>query len=119
MADQLEPDQYQTRCPYCRAICDCDLVDVGVGLVQCGPYHCDNCGASEAGSSPEDLARMDRKTGWFAPGEPPSSLANMIDGRLATAAETRDAYRARFAGSPDYETPGVVEDWYAQQRKPV
>jgi hypothetical protein len=111
-------DEYKTPCPYCGEPCECDLVDVGVGYVQCGPYHCEACGASEAGSSDEDLARMDPKTKWFAPGEPPSSLANMIDGRLATAAETKAVYRDRFAGSPDYDKPGFVEDWFKQHREP-
>lgn len=30
---------------------EADFVDVGVGFAQCGPYHCDNCDASEI--SPE------------------------------------------------------------------
>lgn len=25
-------------CPYCGTPCECDMVDVGVGLVQCGPF---------------------------------------------------------------------------------
>jgi hypothetical protein len=109
---------YTTTCPHCGATCECDLADVGVGYVQCGPYHCEACGASEAGSSDEDLARQDPKTGWFRPGEPPSSLANMIGGRLASADDAKAAYRARFAGSADYEEPGRVEDWWQQQREP-
>lgn len=36
-------------CPYCNALMDADWVDVGVGMVQCGPYHCWECGASEIG----------------------------------------------------------------------
>lgn len=110
---------YTSPCPYCQAVCECDLVDVGVGLVQAGPYHCEMCGAVEAGpydDKPEDLARIDCNTGWFPPGEPPGSSANMIDGRLATVEETKAAYRDRFTGSPDYEVPGVVEDWFAEQR---
>lgn len=110
---------YTTLCPYCRAMCECDLVDVGVGFIQAGPYHCGACEAFEAGpydDSPDDLARIDPKTGWFPPDSRPGLSANMIDGRLATVAETKVAYHARFAGSPDYNEPGAVEEWFAGQR---
>lgn len=112
---------YTSPCPYCQTICECDLVDVGVGFVQSGPYHCENCGAVEAGAyddKPEDLARIDPKTGWFPPSDDPvpGSSANMVGGRLATVAEAKSAYHDRFAGSPDYDVPGRVEDWWAQQR---
>ncbi|MCA1066369.1 hypothetical protein LCL98_23545 [Rossellomorea aquimaris] len=36
-------------CPYCQNQTDADWVDNGVGMVQCGPYHCHDCGASEIG----------------------------------------------------------------------
>lgn len=36
-------------CPYCDTPCEADWVDVGVGYAQCGPYHCELCGASEIG----------------------------------------------------------------------
>lgn len=35
-------------CPYDGTPCEADWVDVEVGFVQCGPYHCE-CGASEIG----------------------------------------------------------------------
>lgn len=114
---------YEEPCPYCGAMCEADWVDVGVGLVQAGPFHCDACYATEAGSydSEADYARRDPKTGWYPPGDPPGSSANMIGGKLATVAETRDAYHARFApdpvtGTTDYDQPGVVEEWWAGQR---
>ena len=41
---------FDTRpCPYCDTPCEADWVDVGVGHVQCGPFHCEACGASEIG----------------------------------------------------------------------
>lgn len=114
-------DDYTTPCPYCAAVCECDLVDVGVGLVQCGPYHCEVCGAIECGAydSAEDKARSDPKTGWFPPSEDPrpGSSANMLNGRLTTAAQMRDAYHDRFAGSPDYHEPGCVEGWFEEHRR--
>lgn len=38
------------KCPYCGTDCEADWVDVGVGMVQCGPYYCQECRASEIGS---------------------------------------------------------------------
>ena len=58
-------------CPYCGdEECDADWVSVGVGLVQCGPYHCMNCGAIEIGSadSSVELSEKEVETGWYRPG---------------------------------------------------
>lgn len=41
--------EYKEQCPYCPAMMECDMVDVGVGMVRAGPYHCYNCEASEIG----------------------------------------------------------------------
>ena len=35
------------KCPYCGAEATCDTVDIGVGEIQCGPYGCDYCEASQ------------------------------------------------------------------------
>lgn len=43
------------KCPYCGTECEADWVDVGVGFVQCGPYYCENCGASEIGLGVDDI----------------------------------------------------------------
>lgn len=40
---------YTENCPYCNSVCDADWCDVGVGMVQCGPFHCVQCGASQIG----------------------------------------------------------------------
>ena len=50
-----------TTCPYCESKMDADFVDVGVGWVQCGPYHCVSCGASEIGPELFDWYYKDRK----------------------------------------------------------
>jgi len=42
------------RCPYCGAMCCADFVDIGVGMIQCGPYHCEACGASQIGPYDEN-----------------------------------------------------------------
>lgn len=38
---------YKDICPYCGSIMECDIVDIGVGYQQCGPYFCEECHASE------------------------------------------------------------------------
>lgn len=76
--------QKQEPCPYCGETCDADWVDVGVGYVQCGPYYCENCHASQIGphDAERDLSDDEKRTGWYAPGEPPSNLANTCGGEL-------------------------------------
>lgn len=48
-------------CPYCDTEMEADFVDVGVGYVQCGPYHCYSCGASEIGPELFDWYYKDRE----------------------------------------------------------
>ncbi|HGH7178522.1 TPA: hypothetical protein ACJMKL_000662 [Bacillus luti] len=48
------------ECPYCKSYMEADWVDVGVGMVQCGPYHCYECGASEIGPELSDWYYKDR-----------------------------------------------------------
>lgn len=52
---------YIGTCPYCKGTTYADSVDVGVGYVQCGPYHCENCGASEIGPELDDWCYKDRE----------------------------------------------------------
>lgn len=49
------------ECPYCKGDMEADFVDNGVGMVQCGPYHCYRCGASEIGPELQDWYYKDRK----------------------------------------------------------
>lgn len=48
-------------CPYCGNKTEADSVDVGVGHIQCGPYHCESCGASEIGPEWDDWCYKDRE----------------------------------------------------------
>lgn len=107
------------NCPYCGKQCEADFVDVGVGYTQCGPYHCEACGASEIGPYDErrPLTQDERRTGWYAPGAEPGSSANVIGGRIVSHREAKDAYETAFSGNPLYEEPGRVEQWWADQRK--
>lgn len=53
-------DEPTQDCPYCQSEMEADFVDVGVGMVQCGPYHCYDCGASEIGPELNDWYCKDR-----------------------------------------------------------
>ncbi|GIP02077.1 hypothetical protein J28TS4_04840 [Paenibacillus lautus] len=74
------------KCPYCGNECHADWVDAGFGhlghYVQCGPYYCQCCGASEIGAhdGPRELTEQEDKTGWYAPGSPVSDKANTVNG---------------------------------------
>lgn len=108
------------KCPYCGAFCDADFVDIGVGMQQCGPYHCDNCLASEIGpyDEPRELTKAERDCGWYAPGAEPGSSANVIDGRVVSHQVMQATYRAEFIGNPLHDWPGYVEDWFKETRRP-
>jgi len=57
-------------CPYCRQLCDAEWVDIGVGMQQCSPYHCDACGALQIGPHDKpgrELTAAEHETGWYAP----------------------------------------------------
>lgn len=48
-------------CPYCNAPCHADFVDIDVAMIQCGPYFCYECGASEIGPELFDWAEKKMK----------------------------------------------------------
>lgn len=102
----LEPKE---RCPYCNASCHADFVDVGVGYQQCGPYHCEGCGASEIGTfdDPRTLSAIEEKTGWYAPGSEPGSSANIDEnGNHVSWHEADTIYRASVGVAPRYDKNG-------------
>lgn len=106
------------NCPYCGTVCRADFVDVGVGFQQCGPYHCDNCFASEIGPYDEDRLRSDeeKRTGWYAPGSEPGSSANVINGRIVSHVQAHEAYRQEFVGNPLWSDEKYVDDWWKKLR---
>lgn len=93
-------------CPYCRESCDADWCDVGVGMVQVGPYVCLNCKASEASTysdNRETREDYDPATGWYRPGSPLDTLANQDEqGNPITWQEADTAYRAKLGVPPRY-----------------
>lgn len=53
-------DEPTEPCPYCQHDMEAEFADVGVGSVQCAPYHCDVCGASEIGPELQNWYHKDR-----------------------------------------------------------
>ena len=89
------------NCPYCGTECHADFCDVGVGMTQVGPYHCNNCGASQCG--PYDDKEPDPKTGWFPPDSPAGSSANVDEqGRHISWKKADTLYRAKHGVGPRY-----------------
>lgn len=82
-------------CPYCNfPACEADWVDVGVGEIQGGPYHCPSCEASEASYlDTRVLTPREQETGWYEPGSPVSGCANTVDGILVSHTAAKAAYR--------------------------
>lgn len=103
-------------CPYCGTICRADFVDIGVGFQQCGPFHCEECRASEIGpyDKPRKLTERETKTGWYAH----DRSANVIGGKIVSHVVMNRAYRDEFIGNPLHDWPGHVEAWRENIRKP-
>lgn len=105
-SDPIEP------CPYCGSDCHADHVDVGVGYVQCGPYHCDECGASENGpeGTPDNATDKMKKTGWYEPeSDQISPYANAVMGILVDHKTAKKAYRMGILDEkPNKEFPELI-----------
>lgn len=97
------------RCPYCQALCCADFVDVGVGYIQCGPFHCESCRASQIGPNddPRPLSPIEEDTGWYAPDSPPGSSANVDQvGRHIRYFEADTIYRESLGVPARYDGHG-------------
>ena len=107
------------NCPYCGTLCHADFVDVGVGMVQCGPFHCVECGASERGAydEPRELSDIEKKTGWYEPDSEPGSSAIVIDGRVVGYHEMKRVYEEEFTGNPLWHDKDYVDNWWEHIRK--
>lgn len=106
---EQEPKEH---CPYCDALCCADFVDVGVGYTQCGPYHCERCGASEIGPYDDErpLTDRERDTGWYAPGAPAGSSANVdAEGKHIRYFEADTLYRESLGVEVRYDAHGRLK----------
>lgn len=81
-------------CPYCGTQgCEADWVDVEVGFQQCGPYLCENCGASSVGVyDKNELTEEEKRTGWYRAGKI-GSTANTFMGVHVDHKTARRLYR--------------------------
>ena len=51
-------------CPYCGSTnVDCDMTDIGVGMLQTGPHGCEDCHAFELRYD-ECVTEDEKRTGW-------------------------------------------------------
>jgi hypothetical protein len=97
---------WSTPCPYCGSPCDCDLVDVGIGNVQCGPYFCENCQASQIGPNDNNEAtEEEQRIGWYGPGRPVSDQANTVAGLLVDHRTARTMYAVGLLDSKPEPKP--------------
>lgn len=118
----MDFDDYSTTsCPYCgNPKCYADWCDVGVGYVQCGPFHCEDCLASEIGpydDKSRTLSKQEQRTGWYAPGAEPGSSANVVNGKIVSSKEMENLYYNSFENNPLYHKEGYVEEWFRETRR--
>lgn len=111
--ERLEP------CPYCGAVCHAEFFDNGVGMQQCGPYHCEKCQASEIGGydSKRKLSMREKQLGWYAPYSEPGSSANVIDGKVTTSEDVKEAYYKHFVGNERWNDCEYVDRFFANLRR--
>lgn len=103
---EMEPKE---RCPYCSSLWCADFVDVGIGYIQCGPYHCERCGASEIGPYDEkrEISEDEAKSGWYGPKSLPGSSANVDEnGNHVRYFEADTNYRLSLNVPPRYDKYG-------------
>ena len=79
-------------CPYCGSIMECDTVDIGIGYQQCGPYHCEDCGASEIHHTDTlEIDEDEEMTGYYK--NRISPIANTCCGHLVSHVEVKRLYK--------------------------
>ena len=112
-------DTWTQDCPYCKTVCDADFVDNGIGMQQCGPFHCDNCGASQIGPFDKErtLSAQEQDKGWYAPHSEPGSSANVIGGRVVSHRQMQATYKREFTDNPLWHDKAYVDNWWDEIRK--
>jgi endogenous inhibitor of DNA gyrase (YacG/DUF329 family) len=67
-------------CPYCGSECEAEWVDLGIDIVQAGPFCCPSCEASEIGGFAEDetYSEQELQTGWFEPAREKEVSLHMV-----------------------------------------
>lgn len=98
----------KSPCPFCGTLTWADFVDVGVGFTQCGPYHCDKCGAYQIGPNdePKKLTEDEQKYGWYEPATSKKfTSGNVINDNFVTHEIARKKYRESYGVYDDQQTP--------------
>lgn len=88
------------KCPFCGTDCHADFVDNGFGpySVQCGPYFCEECGASEMGPEKHEndfehsVTPEEWQKGWYRGDGKVSPYANTVNGVLVDHVTAKAAY---------------------------
>jgi len=84
-------DEPTAQCPYCSETMSADFVDIGVGYTQCGPYHCNACGASQIGpEGDKDATEEERETGFYK--NQISPYANTCQGAIVDHKTAKQLY---------------------------
>ena len=80
---------------------EADWVDVGVGIVQCGPYHCYECGASEIGPEMkyEKFTEEEIDTGYYKGKISP--YANTVNGEIVDHVTAKEMYNIGMLDEKD------------------
>jgi hypothetical protein len=90
-----EKSEPKRECPYCGTLTWADFVDIGLGFIQCGPYHCDNCQAYEIGPYDKEkvLSEEEERTGWYKPETSKEfTSGNLLEGKFTTHQRALKAY---------------------------
>lgn len=75
--------QPKEECPCCGGEATAEFVDVGVGMVQCQPYQCDDCGAFQGSGPPQRNPDGTWHHGWTVLPKP-SELGEHVFGHYIT-----------------------------------
>lgn len=103
-------------CPYCGFPCHADFVDIEVGMLQCGPYFCENCGASQIGPYDDTdlylfneitnktriLLEKEKQTGWYLPNGRLGNTVNIYKGKYITHQQAEFLYKNGEIINEDY-----------------
>lgn len=99
----------ESTCPFCGFMCDADWCDVGVGMIQSGPYHCELCRASEVGSYDNTDGRT-MKYGWYLPESPAGTTVNTAGGEIVGHKEAKLLYEVGLLDQKGETKPGFDFD---------
>jgi len=63
-----------------------------------------------------DITKVENDCGWYKPNTEPGSSANVINGRIVSYIQMRDAYQREFYANQKWHDKDYVEDWWEKTR---